>query len=199
MANKTRYIGVSFDNLRKALYLLFFGAGEVKDKSGKVIRYLCDDFKSPNYKYIIPMQGNFENPLGLKDKDTYIMFWIEHDASLTQDDYTEKEDGTPVNRQKCVASILLRFVGVEAEQWAKSLRHLTKRSGVTKIWSGVCNAEKLEFTSPIIPRKISYSGLNSQIAFDIRFKLFYDEVISTGWLPLEGINMNFIGDVTVED
>ena len=100
MANKTRYIGVSFDNLRKALYLLFFGAGEVKDKSGKVIRYLCDDFKSPNYKYIIPMQGNFENPLGLKDKDTYIMFWIEHDASLTQDDYTEKEDGTPVNRQK---------------------------------------------------------------------------------------------------
>ena len=198
MANKARYIGVSFDNLRKALYLLFFGAGEVKNMSGKVIRYLCDDFKSPNYKYIIPIQGNFENPLELKEKDTYVMFWIERDASLTQDDYDE-DHVKPVNRQKCEASVLLRFIGAEAEDWAKSLRHLTKRSGVTKIWSGVCNAEKLEFTSPVIPRKISYSGLNSQIAFDIRFKLFYDEVISTGWLPLEGINMNFIGDVTVED
>lgn len=198
MADKARYFGVNFNNLRKALYLLFFGAGEVKDKSGRVIRYLCDSFDSPNYKYIIPIQGNFENPLELKEKDTYVMFWIERDSSLTQDDYDE-EHGKPVNRQKCVASILLRFIGAEAEDWAKSLRHLTKRSGVTKIWSGVCNAEKLEFTSPVIPRKISYSGLNSQIAFDIRFKLFYDEVISTGWLPLEGISMNFIGDVTVED
>ena len=196
MANKTRYLGVNFNNIRKALYLLFFGAGEVKDSDGNTVRYLCDSFDSPNYKYIIPMQGNFENPLELKDKDTYIMYWIERDVSLTQDDYTEEGD-TPVNRQKCVASIMLRFIGEEAEQWAKSLRHLTKRSGVTKIWYGVCNAEKLEYTSPVIPRKISYSGRNGQIAFDIRFKLYYDEVISTGWLPLKGIDMHFLGEVTV--
>ena len=195
MDSRVRYMGVDFNNLRKALYLLFFGTSNGE----------CNDFNSPKYRYIIPMQGNFENPTDnppeLNNKDTYIMYWIEKDTSLTQDDYVEDygEDEIPVNRQKCVSSILLRFVGVEAEQWAKSLRHLTKRSGVTKIWSGVCNAENLEWTSPIIPRKVSYSGLNSQVAFDIRFKLYYDEVISTGWLPLKGIDMHFLGKITVEE
>lgn len=191
MDSRVRYMGVDFNNLRKALYLLFFGTNNGE----------CNDFDSPKYRYIIPMQGNFENPPELDDKDTYIMYWIEKDTSLTQDDYVEGygEDEIPVNRQKCIASVLLRFVGVEAEQWAKSLRHLAKRSGVTKIWSGVCNAEKLEWTSPIIPRKVSYSGLNSQVAFDIRFKLYYDEVISTGWLPLKGIDMHFLGKITVEE
>ena len=197
MGNQSRYLGVNFNNLRKALYLMFFGVDLVKDKNGKV-KALSQDFKSPKYRYIIPMQGNFENPLELQEKDTYIMYWIERDESLTQDDYVE-EDDTGYSRQKCVASILVRFIGKEAEEWVKSFRHLAKRNGVTEIWSGVCNAERLEYTSPVVPRKISYSGLNSQIAFDVRFKLYYDEVISTGWLPLKGINMNFISKVTVED
>lgn len=197
MGNQSRYLGVNFNNLRKALYLMFFGVDLVKDKNGKD-KALSQDFNSPKYRYIIPMQGNFENPLELREKDTYIMYWIERDESLTQDDYVE-EDDTGYSRQKCVASILVRFIGKEAEGWVKSFRHLAKRNGVTEIWSGVCNAERLEYTSPVVPRKISYSGLNSQIAFDVRFKLYYDEVISTGWLPLKGINMNFIGKVTVED
>ena len=197
MGNQSRYLGVNFNNLRKALYLMFFGVDLVKDKNGKV-KALSQDFNSPKYRYIIPMQGNFENPLVLQEKDTYIMYWIERDESLTQDDYVE-EDDTGYSRQKCVASILVRFIGKEAEEWVKSFRHLAKRKGVTEIWSGVCNAERLEYTSPVVPRKISYSGLNSQIAFDVRFKLYYDEVISTGWLPLKGINMNFISKVTVED
>lgn len=197
MENKARYLGVNFNNLRKALYLLFFGVDLVKDKDGKEIA-LSQDFSSPKYKYIIPMQGNFENPLELNEKDTYIMFWIERDEELTQDDYT-MENGIPVNRQKCVASILLRFIGKEAETWVKSLRHLGKRKGVGEIWSGVCNAENLLYTSPVVPRKVNYSGLNSQIAFDVRFKLYYDESISTGWQPLTGIDFDFVGSITVED
>lgn len=188
MANPTRYLGVNFDNLRKALYLMYFG----------VDNGACNSFDSPKYKYIIPIQGNFENPLQLNEKDTFIMYWIERDESLTQDDYVE-ENNTGYNRQKCVASILVRFIGKEAEQWVRAFRHLAKRSGVTDIWSSVCNAEKLEYTSPVMPRKIAYSGLNSQIAFDVRFKLYYDEVVSTGWKPLEGIDFTFNGEVTVED
>lgn len=188
MENTTGYIGVNFTTLRKALYLLFFGVDNGN----------CNNFDSPKYKYIIPMQGNFENPLQLEDKDTYIMYWIERDDPITQDDYEQCGD-TGYNRQKCVATILLRFIGKEAEQWARSLRHLTKRSGVSAIWAGVCNAEKLEYTSPLIPRKINYFGMNSQIVFDVRFKLYYDEVISTGWKPLEGIDMSIKGELTVED
>lgn len=198
MGNTVRYSGVTFDNLRKALYLLFFGVDLVKDGKGNT-KALSQDFSSPKYKYIIPMQGNFENPLQLNDKDTFIMYWIERDTSLTQDDYVIDDDDNGWNRQKCVANVLLRFIGREAETWAKSLRHLTKRNGVTDIWSGVCNAEKLEFTSPIIPRKIDYFGKNSQTAFDVRFKLYYDEVISTGWKPLEGIDFTVKGEITVED
>lgn len=198
MADTTRYIGVTFNNLRKALYLLYFGVGEVKDAQGNVIKALCNDFDSPNYKYIIPMQGNFENPISMNSKDTYIMYWIERDTALTQDDYTE-EDDTGYSRNKCVASILVRFIGKEAEHWVRAFRHLAKRKGVTEIWSGVCNAEKLEYTAPIIPRKVAYSGLNSQVAFDIRFKLYYDEVVSTGWKPLEGIDFTIKGEITVED
>lgn len=197
MADEARYLGVDFDNLRKALYLLFFGVDAVKDKKGNIVKALSQDFNSPKYKYIIPMQGNFENPVGLDSKDTYIMYWIERDTSLTQDDYVEDDD-TGYTRQKCVASVLLRFAGKKAYTWAKSLRHLVKRSDVTKIWSGVCNAQKLEFTAPIIPRKVVYSGLNSQIAFDVRFKLYYDEVMTTGWKPLEGIDFTVKGEITVE-
>lgn len=189
MADKARFNGVNFNNLRKALYLLFFGVDNGQ----------CNSFDSPKYRYIIPMQGNFDNPLQMNEKDTYIMFWIERDDSLTQDDYVVDENNIGWNRQKCVASVLLRFIGKEAEDWVKALRHLTKRSNVTQIWSSVCNAEKLEYTSPVVPRKLNYSGRNSQLAFDIRFKLYYDEVMSTGWEPLEGINFNLEGDITVED
>ena len=188
MSDKSKYFGVNFNNLRKALYLLFFG----------VDNGACNNFDSPKYKYIIPMQGNFENPLEIGEKDTYIMYWIEKDQSLTQDDYVEEGD-TGYNRQKCVASILLRFIGKEAEDWAKSLRHLVKRKGVTMIWSGVCNAEKLVYTAPVKPQRVYYSGLNSQIAFDIRFKLYYDECINTGWEPLTGIDFTVTGDIQVED
>lgn len=188
MADKARYFGVNFDNLRKALYLMYFG----------VDGGACNSFDSPKYKYIIPIQGNFENPLQMNDKDTYIMYWIERDESLTQDDYYEA-DGVGYDRQKCVASILVRFIGKEAEQWVRAFRHLTKRSGMGEVWSGVCNAEKLEYTSPIVPRKINYSGLNSQVAFDIRFKLYYDEYISTGWEALEGIKFNVEGSLYTED
>ena len=101
MGNQSRYLGVNFNNLRKALYLMFFGVDLVKDKNGKD-KALSQDFNSPKYRYIIPMQGNFENPLELREKDTYIMYWIERDESLTQDDYVE-EDDTGYSRQKCVA------------------------------------------------------------------------------------------------
>ena len=187
------YTGVNFNNLRKALYMLFFGYDEGA----------CETFDSPKYKYIIPMQGNFDNPLeeSLEEefaRNTFIMYWIEKDTSLTQDDYTVDEEGEAVNRQKCIANILLRFVGKDAEDWAKSFRHLIKRSGVGELWAGVCNAEKLEYTMPIVPRKVNYFGKNSQVAFDVRFKLYYDECIRTGWLPLKGINFKVEGHIQVD-
>ena len=70
MENRPRFSGVNFNTLRKALYLMFFGidpvkdihGNPVKDKNGHIIGQ-CNNFNSPKYKYIVPMQGNFENPL----------------------------------------------------------------------------------------------------------------------------------------
>lgn len=194
MGNQTGFSGVNFNTLRKALYLIFFG---IDDGA-------CNDLESPKYKYIIPMQGNFYNPLqGTEEedyaKDTFIQYWIERDISLTQDDYTEDDEGEAVDRQKCVATVLLRFIGKEAETWVKTFRHMTKRDGIGAIFSGVCNAERLEYTFPVIPHRINYFGKNSQIAFDVRFKLYYDECIRTNWKPLEGINFKVEGKVYVDD
>ena len=196
------YSGVNFDNLRKTLYLMFFGIDMV-EKDGKKVA-LSQSFDSPKYRYIIPLQGNFDNPLEQENpeelaRNTFIEYWIERDVSLTQDDYTEDDEGNAVDRQKCVASILLRFVGKEAETWVRTFRHLTKRESVGKIFYGVCGAEKLEYTSPIVPRRINFFGKNSQIAFDVRFKLYYDECIRTGWQPLEGINFKVEGHIYVDD
>ena len=202
MENRARFTGVSFNNIRKALYLMFFGVDPIYNKKGEIVDARSQHFESPKYKYIIPMQGNFENPLMSDtelDKDTFIQYWISEDRSLTQDDYTEDNEGEAVNRQKCVATVLVRFIGKEAEDWVRTFRHLTKRNSVGAIWAGVCNAEKLEYTMPIVPRKINYFGKNSQIAFDVRFKLYYDECIRTGWEELKGINFNVTGKIYVDD
>lgn len=207
MEDRTGFSGVNFNTLRKALYLMFFGidplkdrhGNDIKDKDGNIIGQ-CNNFDSPKYRYIVPMQGNFENPLqGDFAHDTFIQYWISEDRSLTQDDYTEDNEDVSVDRQKCVATILLRFIGKEADTWVRTFRHLTKRSGVGEILAGVCNAEKLEYTMPIVPRKINYFGKSSQIAFDVRFKLYYDECIRTGWQPLEGINLKVEGHIYVDD
>ena len=205
------FSGVNFDTLRKALYLIFFGVDLIKDENGNTIKdkngnelARCNDPNSPKYRYIVPLQGNFDNPLEQENpeelaKNTFIEYWIERDTSLTQDDYTEDEKGVAVDRQKCVATILLRFIGKDAEEWAKTFRHMTKREGIGEIFYGVCGAEKLEYTMPIVPRRINFSGKNSQIAFDVRFKLYYDECIRTGWQPLEGINFKVEGHIYVDD
>lgn len=202
MENRAGFTGVNFNNLRKALYLMFFGIDPIYDKDKNIVGSKSDDFNSPKYKYIVPMQGNFDNPLFREEelnKDTFIEYWISEDKSLTQDSYSTDEEGEAVNKQQCVATVLLRFIGKEADTWVRTFRHLAKRNDVWSIFEGVCNAKKLEYTMPIIPRKINYFGKNSQIAFDVRFKLHYDECIRTGWQPLEGINFKIEGKIYVDD
>lgn len=42
---------------------MFFGADPIRNSKGEITGYASQTFDSPKYRYIIPMQGNFDLPL----------------------------------------------------------------------------------------------------------------------------------------
>lgn len=163
------YEGVTFNNLRKALYYLYFGIDYPEEVA---------------YTYIIPMQQNFFTPLKIQSKDTYIQYFITKDTVLTQDGFEYDR-----NMTYKVAECSLRFVGEHAETWAKFFHHLTQRHDVYDIFMGTCQAQKLEYAGDIYPTPVVFSGKNVHIAFDITFKLYYVESIKLDWDTLENVSL----------
>ena len=161
--------GVTFNNIRQALAYIFYGKDFDPEKRDK---------------YIVPMQSSFFNPIKGDSNDTYIQFFIESDRRLTQDSYGYKDD-----RVRKVATVLLRFIGKDAEQWAKSMHHLTKRSDIGEIWFCVCGAAILEDVGEIRPNLIDFFGKNGQIAFDMRIRLNYWERIELPWKQLQNVSI----------
>lgn len=165
------YSGVNFNNVRKALWLIFFGTNTEELVA---------------YKYILPMQQNFFNPIeGSEDsEDTFIQYFIDNDKKLTQDQF-----GGNYNYTHKLARVTLRFVGARAEEWAKSTHHFTKRKSISRILSGVCNAELLEAIGDIQPTNVDFFGKNAVIAFDVEIKLRYHEAMELNWEPLTGVSL----------
>jgi len=163
------YSGVTFDNIKKALYYLYFGAEYPEDEA---------------YRYIIPMQQNFFNPIEDMGMNTYIQFFIDEDEKVTQDQY-----GYNTNYVFKMAKCSVRFVGENAEMWAKAFHHLTKRRDTYSIFLGTCQAEQLEAVGPIYPTTVTFNGKNVNIAFDVEFRLLYKESIDLTWLPLANVEL----------
>jgi hypothetical protein len=141
-----------------------------------------------NQKYVVPMQHNWRNPIDAKSGDTYIQYWIDSDERLTQDYYGKGQ----TEETRKLAEISLRFLGVQAEQWAKALHHLTKRPRVAEILRDFCNGEALEYVSPIRPMNVDYFGTgNTAIGHDVSFSLQYVEYMDLSGLrePLEYISL----------
>lgn len=164
------YSGVTFNNVRQALAYLYYGKDFVRKKA---------------FKYIIPMQANFMNPLSHLDKDTYIQYFIETDKHLTQDQF-----GYNTNYVHKFAHIRMRFVGKKAEMWAKAMHHLTKRRDTYAIFMGTCQAERLEAVGDIIPTPVTFNGKNVHIAFDTVIRLYYKESIHIeSWEALADVEL----------
>jgi hypothetical protein len=168
------YEGVSFKNVRAAIaatYFLYEGMPESEWVEAQ--------------KYVIPMQHNFQNPMEPGSQDTWIQFWIDDDERLTQDTNADDANGT----QK-VAKVSLRFVGRRAEVWAKAFHHLTKRKSVPGYFAEYCNAEMLEYVSPIIPINVDYFKVgNTTIAHDLSFSLHYMEFMKFNNEPLNYVSV----------
>ena len=168
--------GVTFENVRSALACIYFGI---------TIDSTPEEYARAR-EYVVPMQHNFENPIRPGSDDTFIEYWIDDDDRLTQDwmksGWKENADGeaVPVRTNSCekLARVTLRFLGVQAESWAKMIHHLTKRDIVAMMFHEWCNASALEYIGPIRPTNVDYFGVqNTTIGFDIVMQLQYTEVI----------------------
>jgi hypothetical protein len=168
------YEGVNFDNLRAAVAATYF---------------LYQDMPQEEWlealRYVVPMQHNFENPIEPGSQDTWIQFWIDEDDRLTQDANVDDANGTHK-----VARVTLRFLGVRGEAWAKAFHHLTKRKSVPVYFAEYCNAEMLEYVSPIVPINVDYFGVgNTTVAHDLSFSLHYMEYMEFNNEALNYISM----------
>jgi hypothetical protein len=173
-----RYQGLTFETLRLALTAIYWW-----DPKAPV-----DGAWMANSKYVVPMQHNWDNPIGADANDTYIQYWIDSDDRLTQDYYGA--DQTESARK--LAEISLRFLGVQGEQWAKAFHHLAKRPRVAEILRDFCNGETLEYIGPIRPMNVDYFRTgNTTIGHDLSFSLQYVEYMDLSGLrePLRYISL----------
>jgi hypothetical protein len=168
------YQGVNFANLRAAVAATYF-----------MYQDMPEDAWREALRYVVPAQHNFQNPIEPGSQDTWIQFWIDEDDRLTQDANTDDANGT----QK-VARVTLRFLGRRAELWAKVFHHLTKRKSVPLYFAEFCNAEMLEYISPIIPINVDYFKTgNTTVAHDLSFSLRYMEYMEFNNEPLAYISV----------
>ena len=167
------YKGVTFESVRRALYALYFY------QDGDTTEDMLESFK-----YIIPMQHNFFIPIEKETEDTYILYFIDRDTILNQDSILYDR-----NLSTKRAEVSVRFVGINAESWAKALHHLTKRNDTYKIFLDVCNAERLEQVDDIVPVNVDYFGNNTSIAFDARLFLTYTEELDLDWEALKKVTL----------
>jgi hypothetical protein len=167
------YQGVSFVNLRAAIAAIYFMYPDMPEAAWREA-----------LKYVLPAQHNFQNPIEPGSQDTWIQFWIDEDDRLTQDANADDANGV----QK-VARVTLRFLGRRAEVWAKAFHHLAKRKSVPGYFAEYCNAEMLEYVSPIIPINVDYFKTgNTTIAHDLSFSLHYMEYMEFNNEPLAYIS-----------
>jgi hypothetical protein len=173
MGLEIEYTGVNFASVRAAIAAMYFLYPDMPESAWREA-----------LGYVLPMQHNFQNPIEPGSQDTWIQFWIDEDDRLTQDANAGDANGT----QKA-ARISLRFLGRRAEVWAKAFHHLTKRKSVPVYFAEYCNAEMLEYVSPIVPINVDYFKTgNTVIAHDLSFSLRYLEYMEFDNEPLEFIS-----------
>jgi hypothetical protein len=173
------YKGLNFTTLRLALLAIFWWRPGMTG----------GEWMTKNARYVVPQQHNWFNPIEAGTHDTYIQYWIDQDDRLVQDADTGTEE--TVLKE---ADVTLRFIGEQAEQWAKAMHHLSQRQSVAGVFHDFCNAELFEYIGPIIPVNVDYfktKAGNAAIAFDISFTMKYWEFMDLSDLrrPLEYISI----------
>jgi hypothetical protein len=189
--------GVTFDNVRGALAYMYFG-----------VDGMTQEYWQRALAHVLPMQHNIENPIqtgkaeGWTAKDTFIEYWIDDDDRITQDKSSVRRFAAPSaegateydGSNSClkVARITVRFMGADAEAWAKLFHHVTMRPAAAAAWVEYCGAVAFEYIGPIRPINVDYfGGRNTAVAYDIVFMLQYEEIIK--------IPSGVLGQISIAD
>lgn len=166
------YQGVTINNLRQAFMYLYFGVPANMEERDRFLRY------------VLPMQQNFMNPIEVDTDDTYIMVIYDDDKKITQD---AKSNATEYTLK--LAECAVRFVGAQAELWAKRFHHIDDYPEAYKIFLGTCQGEILPYIGSIRPTNAQFFGKNYTLAFDVDFKIEYHESVDLEWLPLKSVTV----------
>ena len=168
--------GVSYETIRLFLFHTYFGrvADAVEDEA--------------NYhekkKYLLPLKDDYETPTVLNEFDTYIQYSIMRDRKIGQDTLNYNQ-----NEAKKVAQILLRFVGAEAELWAKALHHIHTRKDFQANIIDDCNGTSMPQIGDILSNQVKFFGNNTRVAFDLIIHIEYTELRELDFKPLKTISM----------
>lgn len=172
----SEFRGVNFENLRIFLYHIHFGRLEdaVEDKNAY----------NQKKKYIIPMRDEYENPSSFDEGDTYIQYFILRDKMLNNSAINYNANETLKE-----ARIAIRFVGKEAENWAKRLHHANTRKDIQANFQEDCNGIILPSIGDIVPKQVRFFGTVTSIGFDIILNTAYTEVLDLDFDRLTKIKM----------
>ena len=166
------YFGVTIDNLRQAFAYLYYGIPANDEEWRNAM------------KYVLPMQQNFMNPIEVESEDTYILVIYDEDKKLTQD---RLSNATNFAKKEAYCSV--RFVGAKAELWAKRFHHIDMFPEAYKIFLDTCQGTLLPYIGSIRPIDVDFFGKNYTLAFDMDFRLEYNESVDIDWSPLETVNI----------
>lgn len=195
MAPKNYYYGLNFDTLRLALFnmYLYDPTAAPPDDDPVALAAFEAYNKGLMEQFVLPMQHNFNNPLKGNEvgKDTFIEYFIVSDEHVGQDHKYQFSE-RPLDRYNLaykLASVDIRFVGAQAEIWAKAFHHIHKRNDVVLIFEYFCKGEILEYAGPITPVVVDYYGVgNSSVAFDITIQIQYKEYVHLDIRPLNYVS-----------
>jgi len=170
------FAGATFENVRQFLYHVFYG----RQATAEADEAMYNEKK----KFILPLRSDYENPSIFDESDTYIQYFIMRDKRLSNDStqYNENE----VLKQ---AQILVRFVGKEAENWARRFHHAYQRQDVQANFMSDCNGLLLPYIGDLIPKQVHFFGTVTSIGFDIMLHASYTEVLNFDFEPLESVYM----------
>ena len=151
-------------------------------------------------KYIVPKQGNWWNPQDSLNSGTWIAYLIRN-SSPTATAFMQTGTlptggiGSELATSYTISDIELQIVGKDAEMIANSIQLWLTRPDIVDLFDSyhaqLCADGLGDWTASVF----SQEGLNTNIAFNTRFRVQWANMINISGTKLDTVNIT--GDLTI--